>query len=177
MYALVDRIEPPAQGLAKIVARVHILETVMMDFTPSNPDYADVVAASFRKQGLMQALGIRLVEVRPGRCVLVAGQDPSLLQQHGYFHGALIGAMLDCAGGYAAHSLMPPDSEVLTTEYKVNFLTAAEGERLLVRGKVVKSGRTLTVASAEAFCVQGAKEQLCAVMLQSLIRVPAHPNP
>ena len=49
--------------------------------------------------------------------------------------------MLDCAGGYAAYSLMPPDSEVLTTEYKMNFLAAAEGERLIARGKVIKPGR------------------------------------
>jgi uncharacterized protein (TIGR00369 family) len=149
----------------------------MTEFTPQNPDFASVVAASFAKQGLMQALSIELAEVGPGRCVLTAGRDPGLLQQHGYFHGALIGAMLDCAGGYAAYSLMPPGSEVLTTEYKVNFLTAAEGERLIVRGEVVKPGRTLTVARAEAFCVQSPMEQLCAVMLQSLIRVPARPKP
>jgi uncharacterized protein (TIGR00369 family) len=148
---------------------------MMSEFTPQNPDYASVVAASFARQGLMRALGIELAEVGPGRCVLIAGRDPALLQQHGYFHGALIGAMLDCAGGYAAYSLMPPGSEVLTTEYKVNFLAAAEGERLVVRGKVVKPGRTLTVTTAEAFCVQGSVEQLCAVMLQSLIRVPAKP--
>jgi uncharacterized protein (TIGR00369 family) len=171
----VDRIDPRAQGLAKIGARVHTLEGTMTDFTPQNPDYAEVVAASFARQGLMRALGIELTEVGPGRCVLVAGRDPGLLQQHGYFHGALIGAMLDCAGGYAAYSLMPPGSEVLTAEYKVNFLTAAEGERLVVRGKVVKPGRTLTVTTAEAFCAQGGVEQLCAVMLQSLIRVPAKP--
>ena len=67
----------------------------MTDFIPQNPDYAAVVGASFAKQGLMQALGIELAEVAPGRCVLVAGHDPGLLQQHGYFHGALIGAMQD----------------------------------------------------------------------------------
>jgi uncharacterized protein (TIGR00369 family) len=144
----------------------------MSEFVPQNPDYASVVAQSFARQGLMQALGIELADVVPGGCVLVAGHRPDLLQQHGYFHGALIGAMLDCAGGYAAYSLMPPQSEVLTTEYKVNFLAAAEGERLVACGKVVKPGRTLTVTSVEAFCVQGGAERLCAVMLQSLIRVP-----
>jgi uncharacterized protein (TIGR00369 family) len=148
---------------------------MMTEFTPLNPDYASVVAASFARQGLMQALGIELAEVGPGRCVLITGHKPDLLQQHGYFHGALIGAMLDSAGGYAAYSLMPPESEVLTTEYKVNFLAAAEGERLVVRGRVVKPGRTLTVASAEAFCVRDGVEQLCAVMLQSLIRMPLRP--
>jgi len=148
-----------------------------MDFTPQNPDFATVVAESFARQGLMKALGIELAEVLPGRCVLAAGHRAGLLQQHGYFHGALIGAMLDCAGGYAGYSLMPTGSEVLTTEYKVNFLAAAQGEQLVVRGKVVKSGRTLTVTTAEAFCVQDGAERLCAVMLQSLIRVPAEGEP
>jgi uncharacterized protein (TIGR00369 family) len=107
----------------------------------------------------------------------VAGHDPGLLQQHGYFHGALIGAMLDSAGGYAGYSLMPRDSEVLTTEYKVNFLAGALGERLVVRAKVVKPGRTFTVTTAEAFCLRDGVESLCAVMLQSLIRLPAQRDP
>jgi uncharacterized protein (TIGR00369 family) len=176
MRTLAVGIEPRAQGLAKIGARVHTLEGASMsEFTPLNPEYAGVVAASFAKQGLMQALGIELAEIGPGHCVLVAGHNPDLLQQHGYFHGALIGAMLDSAGGYAAYSLMPADSEVLTTEYKVNFLAAAEGERLIARGKVVKPGRTLTVTTAEAFCMQDGVERLCAVMLQSLICVAAEP--
>jgi uncharacterized protein (TIGR00369 family) len=145
----------------------------MSDLTPQNPDFASAVAQSFARQGLMQALGIELVEVAPGRCVLQAARSPDLLQQEGYFHGALIGAMLDSAGGYAGYSLMPPQSEVLTTEYKVNFLAAARGERLVARGKVIKPGRSLTIAMAEAFCERDGTEHLCAVMLQSLIRVPA----
>ena len=145
----------------------------MPPFEAPNPDFAAVVAASFARQGLMQALGIELIEVTPGACVLSAVADPRITQQHGYFHGALIGAMLDCAGGYAAYSLMPPGSEVLTTEYKVNFIAAAEGDRLIARGRVIKPGRTLTIATAEAFCERDGVETGCAIMLSSLIRVPA----
>jgi uncharacterized protein (TIGR00369 family) len=145
----------------------------MSDFPPQNPEFAAVVRASFAKQGLMQALGIELVEVAPGTCVLEAAAHSQLTQQQGFFHGALIGAMLDCAGGYAAYSLMPPGTDVLTTEYKVNFVAAAEGERLIARGRVVKPGRTLTVATAEAFCRRDGVETLCAVLLQSLICIPA----
>ncbi len=145
----------------------------MTDFEPQNSDYAAVVRASFARQGLMQALGIELAEVGPGICVLEATAHSKLTQQQGFFHGALIGAMLDCAGGYAAYSLMPAGSDVLTTEYKVNFVAAAEGEHLIARGRVIKPGRTLTVATAEAFCRRGGVETLCAVLLSSLICVPA----
>jgi uncharacterized protein (TIGR00369 family) len=147
----------------------------MSDFEPQNPDFAAVVRASFARQGLMTALGIELTELGPGSCVLEAAARSNLTQQQGFFHGALIGAMLDCAGGYAAYSLMPAGTDVLTTEYKVNFVAAAEGERLIARGKVIKPGRTLTVASAEAFCRRAGALTLCAVLLQSLICIPARP--
>jgi uncharacterized protein (TIGR00369 family) len=144
----------------------------MSPFEPQNPDFASVVRASFARQGLMQALGIEMTEVGPGHTTLEAAADPRLTQQQGFFHGALIGALLDCAGGYAAHSLMPPGAEVLSTEYKINFLAAARGERLIARGRVIKPGRRLTVASAEAFCRRDGALHLCAVSLQTLIQVP-----
>jgi uncharacterized protein (TIGR00369 family) len=145
----------------------------MPPFEAENPDYAATVAASFARQGLMRALGVELVEVTPGACVLSAAADPRLTQQQGLFHGALIGAMLDSAGGYAGYSLMPPGTEVLTTEYKINFIAAATGERLIARGRVITPGRRVTVTMAEAFCVQDGVESACAIMLQSLIRVTA----
>jgi uncharacterized protein (TIGR00369 family) len=145
----------------------------MPPFAAENPDYAAMVAASFAKQGLMQALGIELVEVTPGACVLCVAVDPRLTQQQGLFHGGLIGAMLDSAGGYAGYSLMPPGTEVLTTEYKINFIAAAAGERLIARGRVIRPGRTITVTMAEAFCLRDGVERACAIMLQSLIRVTA----
>jgi uncharacterized protein (TIGR00369 family) len=144
----------------------------LQEFAPQNPDFAAVVRASFARQGLMQALGITLVEVAPGRTTLEAVADPRLTQQHGFFHGAVIGAMLDSAGGYAAYSLMPPGSDVLTTEYKINFVAAAKGDMLIARGRVIRPGARLTIASAEAFCRRDGAEQLCAVLLQTLIQVP-----
>jgi acyl-coenzyme A thioesterase PaaI-like protein len=81
--------------------------------------------------------------------------------------------MLDSAGGYAGYSLMPPGTEVLTTEYKINFIAAAAGERLIARGRVIMPGRRVTVTMAEALCVQDGVESACAIMLQSLIRVTA----
>jgi acyl-coenzyme A thioesterase PaaI-like protein len=44
---------------------------------------------------------------------------------------------------------MPEDREVLTVEFKVNLLSPARGDRFRAAGEVVRSGRTLTVCSAE----------------------------
>jgi uncharacterized protein (TIGR00369 family) len=154
-------------------------EAAMTLMKPKDPDFAAVVAASFARQGLMRALGITLARIEPGLCELCAPFSPEVSQQHGYFHGALIGAALDSAGGYAALSLMPPGSEVLSTEYKVNFVAPALGEALIATGRVIKPGRTLTVTEVRAFCRQGDRHELCAIMLQSLMRIErqGHPLP
>jgi uncharacterized protein (TIGR00369 family) len=95
----------------------------------------DRVRESFARQGLMDLLGARIVEVGKGTCEIEVAFRDELTQQQRYFHGAVAGAIADSAGGYAALTLAPPDREVLTVEYKVNFLAPAWGEKLVARGK------------------------------------------
>jgi uncharacterized protein (TIGR00369 family) len=84
----------------------------------------------------------------------------------------VIGAVGDKAGGYAALTLAPPDREVLTVEYKVNFLAPVRGERLVARGEVVTAGRRLFVCKAEVSVVDGDEERVCAAVLQTVSLSP-----
>jgi acyl-coenzyme A thioesterase PaaI-like protein len=59
---------------------------------------------------------------------------------------------------------MPADTGVLTTEFKINLLAPAAGERILARGRVVKAGRTLILAQAEVFAKTGGQEKLIALL-------------
>jgi uncharacterized protein (TIGR00369 family) len=154
-------------GIAARIPR----EPATMPLEPRDPDFAAVVAASFARQGLMRSLGFTLVRIEPGLCELSAPFSPEVSQQHGYFHGALISAALDSAGGYAALSLMPPGSEVLSAEFKVNFVAPARGDELNATGRVIKPGRTLTITEVRAFCRDGHRHELCAIMLQTLMRI------
>ena len=98
----------------------------------------------------MRTIGAELSRVAPGEVEVVLPFRDTLLQQHGYLHGAVIAAIVDSACGYAARSLMPPGSTVLTVEYKVNFLAPADGDRIVARGQVLQPGRNLTVCYGEA---------------------------
>ena len=115
------------------------------------------VRESFEKQGLMRLLGAKVVEAGEGFCTIEVPFSDGATQQERYFHGAVIGAVGDNAGGYAALTVAPPDREVLTVEYKVNFLAPARGERLVARGEVVTAGRRLFVCRAEVSAVAGAR--------------------
>lgn len=89
------------------------------------------VRASFAKQGLMTTLGATLDSVWPGVVEIIVSPHPAILQQHGFVHGGVVSAIADSAAGYAALILMPVDTGVLTTEFKINFLAPAAGEHIL----------------------------------------------
>lgn len=115
------------------------------------------VRRSFERQAFMRLLGAQLERVVPGEVDIVLPFRDDLVQQHGFLHAGVTTAIADSACGYAALSLMPPDAAVLSVEYKVNMLAPAKGSRFLARGRVIKSGRTVTVCRAEvlAFDRQG----------------------
>ena len=140
-----------------------------MTFHAQDPDYARRVESSFSRQGIMAHLGASLRQVTPGFCEIEVSYMPELSQQHGYFHGGVVGTIADSAAGYAGYSLMPSDSSVLTVEYKLNLLSPADGERLIARGQVVKPGRTLVIARADVSVVNDQQEKLCATLLQTLL--------
>ena len=66
---------------------------------------------------------------------------------------------------------MPPDRGVLTTEFKINLVAPAIGDRILARGRVVKAGRTLTLAQTEVFAESGGRERLVALLTATLMAV------
>jgi uncharacterized protein (TIGR00369 family) len=86
------------------------------------------VRESFARQGIMGLLGARISEVGEGRCVVEVPYSDGLAQQQRYFHGAVAGAIADSAAGYVALTLAPEGREVLTVEYKINFLAPRGGE-------------------------------------------------
>ncbi len=141
----------------------------MPEFQAKDPAYAQRVQASFDRQKVMALFGARVSRLAPGECEIELPYRADLTQQHGYFHGGIIGTIADSAGGYAAFTLMPHDSSVLTVEYKMNLLAPGDGELLVARGKVLKAGRSLVVARVDAFVIKGGQETLCATLLQTLM--------
>ncbi len=148
----------------------------MAEFTPSNPNFAERTRSSFARQGFMAYLGAELSALEPGACEIRLPYRDELTQQHRYFHGGVIGALADNAGGYAAFTLMGEDDTVLTVEFKLNIVAPGEGEFLVARGHVVKAGRTLTVCRSDVFGIAGGVETLCGTAQITLMRLADRPD-
>ena len=143
----------------------------MERFQPVDPEYHDRVRTSFARQGIMTTIGAQLVRVAPGEVEIEFPFDLALSQHNGYIHAGVMTTVVDSACGYAAHTLMPAESDVLSIEYKVNFMSPAVGERFRCVGRVVKAGRTITVCTGDVIAVSDGKEKVVATMLATMIAV------
>jgi uncharacterized protein (TIGR00369 family) len=136
---------------------------------------AVLMLANLSRQGALMAWGARMTRMASGECEIVVPMSAAVTQQHGYFHGGVIGSVADSAGGYAANTLLMPQHECLTAEYKINIVAPGIGDTLIARGKVLKTGKTLVISSANVFAVKQGVEKLCAIMQQTLFVIP-HKN-
>ena len=144
-----------------------------MSQAPVKTEMFQRVEASFMRQGMMQHLGARLVRVESGLCEIALPYSDRVTQQQGGFHGGAMGALADIAGGYAALTVIVPDMEVTTVEYKINFLAGFSDGELRAVGKVAKAGKRIIVTTAEVTHIApDGTTNACAVMQQTLVPVP-----
>jgi uncharacterized protein (TIGR00369 family) len=137
----------------------------------ASDDVIERIRSSFDRQEFMRTVGARLASIEPGRVVIEWPFSSTLTQQHGFLHAGVVAAVADSACGYAALSLMPAGTAVLSVEFKVNLMKPASGSYFRAVGKVIRAGRTLSVCSAEVIAHEGDKETIIAVMQGTMMAV------
>ena len=138
----------------------------------SDPEFVARVRSSFESQAYMRLIGARLERVEPGAVDIGLEFREDLTQQDGFLHAAVIAGIADSACGYAAYTLMPEDSRVLSVEFKTNLLRPAKGARFRSEARVIRAGRTISVVRADvlAFDETGGEGKVVATMLGTMIR-------
>lgn len=141
------------------------------------PGFEARVRDSFAKQTVMATIGAALAHVGPGEVDIRLPYRADLCQQHGFLHAGIVSTIADSACGYAAYTLMPAGAAVMAVEFKINLMAPAAGEAFVARGRVKKSGRTLTVCTADVFALrEGEEERLVATMQGTLIALVDRPG-
>ncbi len=133
---------------------------------PPNPDFERVVRENFLEQRVMSLIGAELSTVAPGLVEICLPFRPDLTQQDGFLHAGVITTIADSAAGYAAYTMMPAGSRVLSVEFKVNLVRPARGETFVAHAEVIKSGRTLSVVRADVFAISGNGEKEMVATMQ-----------
>jgi len=155
---------------------VFVSQCAAMTWTPKNPDFSRLVHESFSKQRAMTTIGATLTLVEPGHVTISLPYLEAFTQQHGFLHAGIVTAVLDSSCGYAAFSLMPPGTGVLSVEFKVNLLAPAKGDLLVADGRVLRAGRSITVCQADGFMRVDDRETRVATMLATIMTVTERPD-
>ncbi|MFJ2987149.1 PaaI family thioesterase [Collimonas sp. NPDC087041] len=134
-------------------------------------DIQERIATSFNSQGLMATLGARLVSAADGEVQIEMPFSTQLSQQHGYVHAGAITSIVDSACGYAALTRAPLDCDVVSAEFKINFVRPAIGERFLAIGKVQTSGKLLAVCTGEVRALSAGAWKVVAIMQATIVNV------
>ena len=124
----------------------------------------------------MGLIGAELGDVLPGEVTIRFPFRNGLTQQHGFLHAGIVTTVVDSACGYAAFSLMPAESSVLTIEFKVNLLAPAKGSGFLAKGTVIKPGKTITVCSGEVYALSADAQKLIATMTATIMTLHKRPG-
>ena len=122
----------------------------------------------FLRAPFIGQLGIRLEAAGAGWCRTSLKISPDQLQQHGYVHAGVLATLADHTCGGAARSVSRPGHDVITVEYKVNFLRPGRGTEFKARGTVLQSGRSICVAEAEVFSIRSHEEVLILKCISTL---------
>ncbi|WP_457320337.1 PaaI family thioesterase [Roseateles sp. P5_E11] len=121
------------------------------------------------KQAFSRLLGTELAVLSPGKVELQLVLKPEHLQQHGFAHGGVVSYLADNALTYAGGTAM--QVEVVTSEFKVNYVRPAVGERLIARASADAVSKNQAVCRCEIFAVKGGAEKLCALAQGTIVRV------
>ncbi len=138
------------------------------------------------EQGFTRLLGAEILVLDEGMCRLGLRKREDLLQQHGLFHGGVISYLVDNAAAIAAGTLLRPGEDLLSAEFKVNYLRPAKSDRLVAEARVIKPGRRIVVVSCGVFgCAEEgfpspatplAADRQVAAGLATIAILPARPS-
>ncbi|MGH8830571.1 MAG: PaaI family thioesterase [Polaromonas sp.] len=120
-------------------------------------------------------IGAELRALSPGHCELHVPVTQKILQHNGFVHGGVISYAADNALTYAGGTML--DWAVVTSEFKINYLRPAIGERLIARAQAVYAGKSQAVCRCDVFVLMNGEEKLCAVAQGTIARLPAKDTP
>lgn len=122
------------------------------------------ILKSFTQQTFMQTLGAELTGAEAGQVTIELPFSDALCQQQGFLHAGVVATLADNVCGYAALTKTPDDADVVTAEFKINFVRPAIGERLVAVGTVETAGKRLCVCRGEVSAISQGQSKVVALV-------------
>jgi uncharacterized protein (TIGR00369 family) len=122
---------------------------------------------------MMQLMGADIATLEPGGATVSVGCRPELIEEEGCFHEEVTAILVEHGARIAAATRLGEGEVCLATDYRLNHVAPARGERLVCRARVVRAGRLASVVAADVVCVTGAEEIPTATAIATISIVDA----
>ncbi|WP_428247310.1 PaaI family thioesterase [Ferrovibrio sp.] len=132
------------------------------------PPSRELLEAAMKTSPFTTWIGTELLHFEPGQVEIAANLRREMTQHHGFAHGAVVGYMADTVCAWAAASVA---GDVVTSEYKLNLLAPAVGQRLYATGTVIKAGKAQVVTRADVYAEHQGTKKIVATALATIVRV------
>ena len=119
-----------------------------------------------QQQPFSRLLGAHLTRLDSGCAELQLELRADLLQQNGFAHGGVVCYLADNALTYAGGLAL--GTAVVTSEFKINYVRPAIGQRAIARAAVVHAGKRQAVCRCDIFSVDDGIEKLVATALGTI---------
>jgi uncharacterized protein (TIGR00369 family) len=124
-------------------------------------------------RGFIHYCGFRALDLGHGTFLSRVDIREDHRQQDGFIHAGVMAAMADHTAGYAAFTTVAEEFQILTIEFKINFLKPAFGHALECRSRVIREGRRIIIAESEVHDVREGTEVMAAKAMVTLMAVPS----
>ena len=101
-----------------------------------------MIAGELPPAPMATLIGMRLVEIEPGRARFELDADHRHHNPMGTLHGGILCDIADSAMGMAYASTLGEGESFTTLELKINFLRPVRSARLIAEGTIVQQGRS-----------------------------------
>ncbi|OUY08796.1 PaaI family thioesterase [Acinetobacter populi] len=123
----------------------------------------------FKSQPFSQFMGatLKVISENEVEIGIVLGEQHR--QQHGFAHGGVLSYLADNSITFAGGIALMGDA--LTSEFKINYVKPAQGERLIAKAIAKSVGKKQAVCVAEIYCIHQDREYLCAIAQGTVIKI------
>lgn len=122
-------------------------------------------------QPFSRLLNAELTAFSAERIELVVPITDDVKQQYGFVHGGVVSYAADNALTFAG-GLAFEGAAVVTSEFKINYVKPAQGDRLIARATVLHAGKNQAVCRCDVFAADAdGAETLCAAAQGTIVRL------
>jgi len=116
----------------------------MSEQEKANTNNVSELLGEARDEPIASFLNLQLLELQPGYAKVMLKVLPEHQNFNGVTFGGITMAVADQAFGYAVNSLRRPN---VASQFNIHFIAPARaGDELIAEGRVVRSGRRVSIA-------------------------------